>query len=994
MKAVASDRHDAAATSRTSAACIVASIVALLVVGLHWAQPPTVVAQIDLSPPFDPANTLAKCAFAWAGIHTYFGSVDNCGSWTLSLVAQLAFAKIFGSSFGQALVFALPVILSWLGAFAAARALGARPLGALAAGWLYAFNPMRQQSFGEFATGEICAALLPWIVYWIVVAAREPERRGSARAAIATIAAFPLVLLATTPQLLFELVVGAIVVLAFAGLALAADGRAFARWCAGAAGVAIVASLWWTIPNAVSYFGVAVTHATSALSVGWTFARASLLNELRFCATWTWQYPEYDPWAVAFDRNALLYASGFVPAAAFAIALLVSRGIAATVVRFFGAFALAMLFVAKGPHPPLEQANLALYAVPGMFLFIEPFGAQLWAAFGFAACGAMAATQIASGAASGRRRATSAAFAFACVLGALIANTASVTGAIFHEKSVFTPDEHFALPDEWIQTAAFINGSSAAGGVVVLPPDDHYQADYAWGYRGIDVIGQELLHRDVLMPGATYWYTQAASTARLDDTVSQLVAHESPLLGPLLSELGVRYAIVRADVHPVSDGVFPDASAYDAMLDGSPVRRFGAMSVYDLGPPVPDVARIPYPSYSEDDAGFDELVAAAGIDQLGASAASRGHELESRVFGRVGSSVAYSVDREPIATDIPTLVSRSEIDATSLTFEVFDPQVTQRADVWLGVWPRTDTAYTLAGANGWSQTVDVPASPVAVWCVFHGVALDPGVDRFTVHEPSTFARTFASFLPPRFAADQPSVPDVHQVRFADVRPVAAVRASSATVRSVDLHATLRDDPLITISTYAGPERIWKIEATGPHGAFECGEDLVPGQTYRLASTVRDCLAGIGETLTLDSASRFTVVRLIPTEPTAIGVPAPLFPLGRNASDGHRATRAGRHVDLSKRAVDVRWRADGLALLVDTGDAAGTPLVFAQTFSPTWIAYDVGAHRVLAHGKIYGWRNSWACRDRSTVLIFNWLSALGIVLLALGMAIVAIAWVRR
>src|SRR4029077_8470532 len=153
------------------------------------------------------------------------------------------------------------------------------------------------------------------------------------------------------------------------------DRAAFLAWAGTTALLVTVAALWWVIPNAVSYVGVAITHTADPMSVAWTFARASLLNELRFTPMWFWQYPEYNPWATELDRNALFYAAAFVPALGLALALLLARGRAVGVVRFLALFALVMLFIAKGTHPPLAALNLAFFRIPGMFLFIEPYGA-------------------------------------------------------------------------------------------------------------------------------------------------------------------------------------------------------------------------------------------------------------------------------------------------------------------------------------------------------------------------------------------------------------------------------------------------------------------------------------------------------------------------------------------------------------------------------------------------------------------------------------------
>ncbi|HKW44511.1 MAG TPA: alpha-(1-_3)-arabinofuranosyltransferase family protein, partial [Candidatus Eremiobacteraceae bacterium] len=534
--------------TRSAQALFVWSSMALLaLIGLHWAQPPTTVAQIDLAPPYDAANMLGKCASVWNHVHAFIGSVDNCFSWTPHFALQALLQSVLGTSYGQAVIFVLPVMLSWLGAFNCARCLGASPFAAFVTAWAYAFNPARQSMVGVFATGEVCAAVLPWVFYWIVLAAIEPARRRFATAALATASFAVVVILAITPQLLVALVLGSIVWLVFAST-LASDRKEFFSWTGRTSIVVIAASLWWIIPNAFSYVGVAITHTADPMSVAWTFARASLINELRFAPMWFWRYPEYNPWSVEFDHNVLFYAAGFVPAAGLAGALLLARGRAVPVARFLALFALVMLFIAKGTHPPLEALNIAFYRIPGMFLFIEPYGAILIAAMCMAiACG-IVADILASQAGGFRMRVAGVAAGVTFVGAALCANMATVTGAIFHEQTDPLPNVHIQLPIYWSALAARLNADPAAGGVAILPVDDFYQVDYDWGLHGADLLPVTLLHRAVLMPGAPLTYTQTQEARTVDAAIVSAIATRSANAAQMLRDVGVRFVVARNDV--------------------------------------------------------------------------------------------------------------------------------------------------------------------------------------------------------------------------------------------------------------------------------------------------------------------------------------------------------------------------------------------------------------------------------------------------------------
>ena len=968
---------------RSAAGYAAVSLLLLLAMGLHWAQPPTVVAQIDLPPPFGVAEMLRKCAFSWGDVHSYFGSIDNCSSWYPYSIALLAFDRVVGPSYGQALVFILPVMLSWLGAFVLARAIGASPLAAAFGAWAYALNPARQSSFGEYATGEVYAALLPWLAYWIVEAARDPARRRTARIALAAIAFVPLSILAATPQLLVASAIGGIAFFVIAHALWSSDRASYRRWFVGAAGTGVVASLWWTVPNVASYAGVAFTHPIAAASVAWTFDRASLLNELRFCASWVWQYAEYNPWSIEFEANPWLYASGFVATAWLIISLAVNRGSRLAAVRAFGALALAMLFLAKGVHGPFAWIAAALWAIPGLIAFIEPYGPTMIAALALAAGAALGADALVHPRSAGRRWIGLAAVGISLV-GLCANNIAAITGAIFHEKMNVTPGAHVVLAQEWSDAARFLEASGEAGGVVVLPPDDHYQADYAWGYRGVDILAIELVDRPVLMPGAPWWYAQSAQTERLDSLVDALVARRSPLAKRVLLDLGARYAIVRGDVHPVAGGLAPDTRAYDVLL-GPPAARFGAIAIYDLGEPTPRLAQIEGVRPDDGDAGAAELARSTGLPADSPQVRDLVRQSQPAAASRLVISREFVAIRSTDYAPIPTLVGRAPDGPTAIDFDVVNPAATDvSGTVKVGVWPRERTTYALAIGADAAQSVSLPESKTAVWTTFPNVILKPGHNAVVLRWTPTLVNTYAGFLTPRYAADQPWQPHVNEMLLAGFgRGVARAGA-----RGVLIGAPLIDDPTVALAKPSSPAGIgMDVYADDGGRRFSCFEDLNPGLATRLAVSVRDCLAGTGASLTDGDAG---VVRIDALAPVALGSGAPPkvdVVIGRTAVGPMAATPT------ESTPPAAAGDATGLGAVVTTG-AGASPLVLAQTFSPTWAAYDETHHRLLQHWRAYGWANAWSTEPGATVVVFNVLSVLTLALLLLDAALVGALWWRR
>jgi hypothetical protein len=965
------------ARSSTAWPYVVGSLIALLFVSIHWAQSGTVIAQIDLPPPYDPANMLAKCAFAWNHAHSYFGMIDNCFSWSPYLALQLILQRIAGDSAGQALLFAMPLIFSWLGAFNVARALGASPTAAFVGAWAYAFNPARQSMFGLFATGDAYAALLPWIWYWAIAAALEPAQRRKITIASGAVSFALLPILAITPQLLVALVVGLIPLLWFAAVC-SADGRAYLAWAGRTLAVVVGVTLWWTVPNAMAYVGVGLTHAVDPSAVAWTFARASLLNEMRFCAMWFWQYAHYNPWAIEFERNASMYASGFVPIAGLVLALVVCRGVGLKTVRFMGAFGLLALFVAKGLHAPLPWLNAAFYKIPGMFVFVEPYGPILIAALCFSVCCALA---IQSMLASPRRTLPGVGAALAWVFFALLwwNNAAAVTGAIFHERTNALPNVHIQLPVEWRDAADYID-SAGPGGVVVLPSDGFYQANYDWGYQGTDILPVELLDRDVLMPGAPFTYTQTEAARTLDDAVTRLVDRRSPLTAVLLARMGIRFAIVRTDVHPYH-GFMPDrAGAGNSIGSGRPAV-FGALEVYDLGP-VSGRLRVESPR-------------------------TPANTVSTRIVNDAlaAQPTGFSIDRDrlkpldwPSGIPVPSLVGQTELSSTAITYDVWNPApVAVHCAMLVGVWPRWQSTFDLSVNGATAGSTTVVASRVTVWARFPAITLQPGMNHVVVGAPASTRQQFAAFLPPRFAPDQPWSPHVNEVAFADVRLARAPNSNAGKSVGVDVQLSMDGDPVLELlppspDASSGPTA-WRYGVRRGRASYECFNVWWTGQAVYLADSVRSCLASLGLNLHESDARSIVIDRL------ALAADAPYSARFssltiEHVSDSSTSSGSRSLTTLREPQPQTIWNIPGLSVTARVTQPT-TTFVLGESFSPTWIAFGFGgASPIPKHFLDDGWQNGWECGSGGTILVFNWVAVFEIFFFVAGLAGLVVLCARR
>lgn len=552
-----------------SAAAISCSVAVLLLIAVHWYRPGRVIAEIDLFPNYSPLTLLQKTLFAWSHATSPFGSFD-LPTFTTYYAIQHLLTALTNPGLAQILSFWIMLACGWTGVFILCRSLRLGATASLCAAWTYVLNPY-EQFLVPWITGSAFAAALPWI-FWMLHkgAAEEKSRpRVTALAALSAFTVLPWV--ASTPQLFFELVVLALVWTAFL------SGRAeknFLRWAGWSAAACAVAAGWWLVPEGFALFGNTIGHATQTASVSWSFANSSLANNLRFVNVWTWSYPFYIPYANGYDANILTYAAGFFGIIALCIALFLKRTSSLPLVRFFAALALAGIFIAKGPHPPLEQINALIYKIPGFFLLIEAGGLTVAALLSLCVVLALLIKNA--------NRVARTLLLAATVVAAFASASPMINGLLFSGRSEGGPvNSYISLPGSWRDAATYLNSAKSNGSVLVLPADRAYQTRYTWGYEGVDLLPAELLHAPSLLLGPSLDYLVNPQLESIKSTLRDMVREKSDALAPVLRQLGIQYVLCRGDVAAPLD-VRSDCHVR-FLARHYPVKRFGALAVYDLG---------------------------------------------------------------------------------------------------------------------------------------------------------------------------------------------------------------------------------------------------------------------------------------------------------------------------------------------------------------------------------------------------------------------------
>ena len=570
---------------------IVLSLVALLAICFHLLHPGQIIAQGDSFFGYDQFNELTKSFFAWDHLYSTFGQADSSSTWTSWLLIAGSFTKLFGASVSQILMLWLMMATGWLGMYIFVRRLGMSEAAAFLASWAYALNPWSQLFLSGGGNPPLLwlAALLPWYGMWITRAALEPAFRRTAALLMGLVSFCFLSVIGANPALvaLFSI---AILVFIGLGLFITADRFDFIKWSGRALMLVAIGSLWWLFPIANSYIG---SVPLTTLSPGdWSFVitRSSLLNNLRLNPVWGWAHPEYHPYAHDYDANPLTYVAGFLLIFGLAAALVLVKADQVRTVRYVAVVALVMLFLSKGLHPPLDQLNVLLYKVPGMFLFREPTSKFPLVAIVMLAIALAMSIDLAAALKIFAKRWVAASGLGVAVCVIALSAWPTLTGEIvhgytanYHNNVPGLPAAYVSLPNYWRKAADYLNTTSGGGGVLVLPADPYYQVDYSWGLYGADFLPNWLLRRQVMILGPL-GYSQFPEASALRELIKRAINNHSSLLPRMLRDIGIRYVLYRGDIR-----VAPGAGSYprtDLLLEfGAPRIAFGPLDIFDLGEP-------------------------------------------------------------------------------------------------------------------------------------------------------------------------------------------------------------------------------------------------------------------------------------------------------------------------------------------------------------------------------------------------------------------------
>lgn len=547
-----------------------ASLLVLLLIGLHWAHPGFVIGQADLNPPFHTWNQVGQCIAPWGFTQSYLGQANTCFTWAPYLTVLASLQSIFGDAAGQAITLVLPLLFGWMGTYVLLRRLGVAIAAAFAAAWLYVLNPYTQTLIGVNVTALVFAALLPWLA-WLIVRASDPAQRRGVRITLFVLCAFVVSLLAITPQFVVEL---AIMLLPWVliGVVLTPERRAYLMWALKTLPWLVLGAIWWIVPVALAIEGAKIARPTNPQSTAWSAVNASLLNNLRFNPTWLWLHDTYFPFAQWYDHFVPTYVAGFALAALAVLGLFFLRGTWLRIARIQVIVALIALFIAKGAHPPFESINFAIERVPGLYVFQEPAGLIFAAILCFCtvAAGVLSLVRIPRA-----RIVASAAAAIAAAVSAI----ALVNGAVMHGGGGTVRSMYVSVPPYWNATATALARAPGNGGVLVLPGDTRYDTTYRWGYWGADALPQNITARRVLLPGPPFGYFSSAARDSIYDRVHKLIQLQSPLAAGVLRDLGIQFILFRGDVNE-DDGTTP--AMLGTLFPRATQQRFGDLTLFTL----------------------------------------------------------------------------------------------------------------------------------------------------------------------------------------------------------------------------------------------------------------------------------------------------------------------------------------------------------------------------------------------------------------------------
>ncbi|MEM3449463.1 MAG: alpha-(1-_3)-arabinofuranosyltransferase family protein, partial [Nitrososphaerota archaeon] len=353
--------------------------------------------------------------------------------------------------------------------------------------------------------------------------------------------------------------------------------------------LSIIVNIWWLIPflyyveDVNKYIG----HSIIVDVKKWSFThrRASFLNLFWLNGFWGWQ-PEYYHYITLYT-NLWMKLIVFIPAIIGFITLLIRYNKNRAFNLYYAITILALIFLAKGIHPPLETANLILHNnVPLLSYFREPvkFMHALPIFLSFLIGDFINSTAKYNSSLSHNRKRCIAGIVLTGLLASsfIISALPLVTGDVYHKAEV-------VIPNYWYEASNFINSKTGDFKILLTPNDDFYAMPYKWGYIVEDQITLNLFKHDTV-----YLSFVDYNTTLIDDKSTirwvlwnTIISNKSNEFTKILSLMNIKYVILRNDLIWKGRNVIPPnvfkaflSCANDLQLAGS----YGDIEIYTFVP--------------------------------------------------------------------------------------------------------------------------------------------------------------------------------------------------------------------------------------------------------------------------------------------------------------------------------------------------------------------------------------------------------------------------
>jgi arabinofuranan 3-O-arabinosyltransferase len=551
-----------------------------------WFRDGSVLAAGDLVPPIAPS---AEYRAHWSHLTDGAGTANFGIVWLPYFEGIRAFQSLgLGEGLFQRIWVTALVAAGAAAVVYLARSVFRSPLAAALAGVLATFNGYRLVT--AFDPVPLVATIAAALLGGLVLHAARAESHS--RVVIFGLISLMLGFVFVNPAHLVLVIGWVLCCAAIAWIFGEAAARArVARFLVKAVPLAVLLNLWWIVPAYLTVTSTVFAEQFSAPGVeawAWTHERASLPNVISLTSTWAWPRPEYYPFAAGLEQFPFS-AMKYLPAAVAVLGLLLARGRGLRTALVLSGVGFTAMWVMKGLHPPLGEANLwAYHHVPGFWLFRDPAKVGLVLVLVFSLLAAVAVLEL-------RRISLHAGLiaAVAISAGALIYAHPLLTGGVIPDERPLLPSAHVHVPPAWREAAAYVDERPESGKAVVLPKLDYYQAPTTWGYYGASFVSR-LFRRPIIEPLPGGYYSNPAVSRLVEQLEDDLLEGQEGA-GPILHALGARYVLLRRDL----DASFPGRSFVAprrlsrALTDASSLRRlrsFGVVDVYEAtGSRAPEV---------------------------------------------------------------------------------------------------------------------------------------------------------------------------------------------------------------------------------------------------------------------------------------------------------------------------------------------------------------------------------------------------------------------